>query len=157
MYSLCYQRAYIRLWSTLTTEANWLAEIMWLSWLCYYTCGHDHTRGFLPRSHGSETSVAVVWAKFLRKVQWAVWLQNEKVQDKLQGCLEKSLKWLLINYQILAPNFLLFPLWMTRRIWHCIKSHLRSYSTHPFSYSRAWIKKYTTIWLNPKGWNAAST
>ena len=26
----------------------------------------------------------------------------------LQGCLEKSLKWLLINYQILLPNFLVF-------------------------------------------------
>ena len=24
-------------------------------------------------------------------------------------------------------------LWMTRRIWHCIKSHLRPYSTHPFN------------------------
>ena len=23
---------------------------------------------------------------------------------------------------------------MTRRIWHCIKSHLRPYSTHPFNY-----------------------
>ena len=23
-------------------------------------------------------------------------------------------------------------LWMTRRIWHCLKSHLRPYSTHPF-------------------------
>ena len=27
---------------------------------------------------------------------------------ELQGCLEKSLKWLLINYQILNPNFLVF-------------------------------------------------
>jgi len=27
---------------------------------------------------------------------------------QLQGCLEKSLKWLLINYQILLPNFLVF-------------------------------------------------
>ena len=24
---------------------------------------------------------------------------------------------------------------MTRRIWHCIKSHLRPYSTHPFNYA----------------------
>ena len=31
-----------------------------------------------------------------------------KLTYQLQGCLEKSLKWLLINYQILLPNFLVF-------------------------------------------------
>ena len=31
-------------------------------------------------------------------------------------------------------KFPCIQLWMTRRIWHCIKSHLRPYSTHPFNY-----------------------
>ena len=30
-------------------------------------------------------------------------------------------------------KFLCIHLWMTRRIWHCIKSHLKPYSTHPFN------------------------
>ena len=30
------------------------------------------------------------------------------MHSELQGCLEKSLKWLLINNQILLPNFLVF-------------------------------------------------
>ena len=33
---------------------------------------------------------------------------NHWSHKQLQGCLEKSLKWLLINYQILLPNFLVF-------------------------------------------------
>ena len=31
-------------------------------------------------------------------------------------------------------KFSCIQLWMTRRIWHRIKSHLRPYSTHPFNY-----------------------
>ena len=53
-----------------------------------------------------------------RKVlkQWSlycnVWRKTKSEvgdhRNNLQGCLEKSLKWLLINYQILLPNFLIF-------------------------------------------------
>ena len=34
------------------------------------------------------------------------WHPHWRCEFQLQGCLERSLKWLLINYQILLPNFL---------------------------------------------------
>ena len=37
---------------------------------------------------------------------------------------------------------------MTRRIWHCIKSHLRPYSTHPFNYTT--LLRYLQIEKNSR-------
>ena len=42
-------------------------------------------------------------------------------------------------------KFPCIQLWMTRRIWHCIKSHLRPYSTHPFIIDITWIMYYQYI------------
>ena len=43
-------------------------------------------------------------------------------------------------------KFPCIQLWMTRRIWHCIKSHLRPYSTHPFNYCSR--QDSTILWTN---------
>ena len=37
-------------------------------------------------------------------------------------------------------------LWMTRRIWHCIKRHLRPYSTHPFIIIKVTKTWWDTVW-----------
>jgi len=42
-------------------------------------------------------------------------------------------------------KFPCIQLWMTRRIWHCIKSHLRPYSTYPFNYNHYWFH-YFQMW-----------
>ena len=39
--SLHHQRSSLRLLSTLMTHENWLAEILWLSWLCYNKTCHS--------------------------------------------------------------------------------------------------------------------
>ena len=46
-------------------------------------------------------------------------------------------------------KFPFIQLWMTRRIWHCIKSHLRPYSTHPFNWeqSRQYLWRILTVSL----------
>ena len=45
-------------------------------------------------------------------------------------------------------KFPYIQLWMTRRIWHCIKSHLRPYSTHPFNYSSKDLQGSLKIFKN---------
>ena len=149
MYSLCYQCAYIRLWSALTTEAKWLAEIMWLSWLCYYTCGHDDTRGFLPGSHGSEASVAVVWAKFLRKVQWAVWLENEKVQDKLFKSMNKKIHNTLTEFKRMerCVNLVIIKWYYKVQFLKKLQCHLRGKRKHENLVWHDLVRvKLTPIW-----------
>ena len=43
-------------------------------------------------------------------------------------------------------KFPCIQLWMTRRIWHCIKSHLRPYSTHPFIWCCYVISTFRFPW-----------
>ena len=80
-------------------------------------------------------NVIMIWGLLTKLILFVHPLEGcAPTMNQLQGCLEKSLKLLLIKLPDSRSKFPCIQLWMTRRIWHCIKSHLRPYYTHPFNY-----------------------